>query len=311
MTQSEFDQYFNLFNNSEQKTFLWKIFTSATKTIHADIRNNANSSIYESLDYNTIFTIEFSSDSWGLDISNISLSKYDDEVLLPANSIFEIVNLFRNEKDQIIHIGLVKLDKNIKARASALNNTWVGKGSKIIEKEINLLQNDLQNNSHKYCFVKDDDNMFKLKFALLGPAMNAYANGTFQVNVFIPEGYPNKAPNIKFATKIYHPNISYESGDLDKEILEKIWRPSLSIAKFINIIHNLLIEPNQNYENLNTLQKKEYLEDRDRFVFNAIEVTRRFAQFGTLIAQKQRENNSTELQARIELLKENAYETIV
>jgi len=263
------------------------------------------------LDFNTIFTIEFSSDSWGLDISHLSLSKFEDEILLSANSIFEIVNLYRDEKEQIIHIGLVKLDKNVKVRASALNGTWIGKGSKIIEKEINLLQNDLQDNSLKYCFARDDHNIFKLKFSLIGPPKTVYDGGIFQVNIFIPEGYPNKAPSIKFATKIYHPNISLESGDLDNEFLEKIWRPSLSIVKFINIIYNLLIEPNENFENFNSVQKKEYLEDKDRFVINAIEITRRFALFGPLIAQKQRESNLTEFDAITELLKVNAFETIV
>jgi len=275
---------------------------------HSLGKYNINSSIYENVDYNTVFTIEFSSDSWGLDISNISLSKFDDEVLLPTNSIFEIVNLYRNEKDQIIHIGLVKLDKNIKARMSKLNNTWFNKGIKIIEKEINLLENDLLENNNKYSFVKDEDNIFKLKFALIGPQKSFYENGIFQVNIFIPEGYPNKPPSIKFATKIYHPNISFDSGDLDTEILDKIWRPSLSIAKLINVVYNLLITPNPNYEILNTAQKKEYLNEKDKFAYNAVEVTRRLADFNIKISDYMRRNRANEFEARNALLKIDAFE---
>lgn len=327
LTQEEFDLYFSLFNNTQRKSFCWKTFISATKNVNADIRNNINSSIYENLDYNTIFTIEFSSDSWGLDISELSLSKYQDEILLPANSVFEIVNLTRDEKDQIIHIGLVKLDKNLRksaaaraaptthtapaTRSSVLSNTWLGKGNKIIEKEIVLLQNDLQENSHKYCFVRDEDNLFKIKLALFGPPQTAYANGVFQVNIFVPEGYPNKAPSIKFATKLYHPNISFESGEVDAEILEKIWRPSLSIAKLVNVIYGLLAQPKDSFENLNSVQKKEFVEDRLRFEFNAVEVTRRFANFKGVIEDMQRRGNLSEFDARTKLLMGNAFETSV
>ncbi len=336
LKQEEFDFYFKLFSNTQKKSFCWKSFVSATKSLQADTRNKIDfDSVYEggTNNFNTIFTIEFSSDSWGLDVSQFSLSKnQQDEILLPANSVFEIVKINQDEKDQIIHIGLVKLDRNIKSRASVsrtgnlsnantwvsnsnLNNTWISKGSKIIEKEIVLLQNDLllPDNALKYCFVQDEDNLFKIKFAISGPPQTPYSGGVFQFNISIPEGYPNKTPSIKFATKVYHPNISFESGVLDEEVVEYIWRPSLSIAKLINIIYNLLAVPNENFgrSNTNTVQKKEFNEDRQRFEFNAVEVTRRFASFKGVIAEMQRKNNLTDLEARTELLKRNAFETIV
>ncbi len=308
LIQAEFDEYYRVFN-SKNKSFLWKSFVSATKTAHTDIRNNINSSIYDNVDYNTVFTIEFSSDSWGLDISNLSLSKYDDEVILPANSIFEIVNLYKDEKDQLIHIGLVKLDKNIESRTSKINRTWNNKGLKIVEKEINLVENELSQNNKKFFFAKDNDNVFKLKFGLLGPKGTFYENGIFQVNIFIPEGYPNNPPNIKFLTKIYHPNVSFESGDLDNEIIKKLWRPSLSIAKLINVIFNLLITPNENYENLNTVQKKEFSEEKEKFAFNAIEATRRFADFSLKISDYMRKNRVNENEAKFALLALNAFQS--
>jgi ubiquitin-conjugating enzyme E2 N len=34
-----------------------------------------------------------------------------------------------------------------------------------------------------------------------------YENGTFQLELFLPEEYPMSAPKVRFMTKIYHPNI--------------------------------------------------------------------------------------------------------
>jgi len=313
LTQEEFDEYFEIFN-SKNKTLNWKSIVSATKNLDSDIKNNINSSIYENIDYNTIFLIEFSSDSWGLDISHISLSKYDDEILLPANSIFEITNIQKNPKDQIIYINLLKLDKNVKtARSANVQRKTILKETTIFEKEISLLKNDVNkgNNSDKFSFITEQNDSSIIKFALIGPTKTPYAGGIFQVNVFIPEGYPNKSPIIKFITKIYHPNISFESGNLDSEILDKIWRPSLSIAKLIGIIYNLLIEPNKNYENLDTQAKKEYIENLQTFIYNATDITRRFAIFEDKINEFMKDSRLTELEARNELLKTNAFETII
>lgn len=34
-----------------------------------------------------------------------------------------------------------------------------------------------------------------------------YENGTFTLELFLPEEYPMSAPKVRFMTKIYHPNI--------------------------------------------------------------------------------------------------------
>ena len=34
-----------------------------------------------------------------------------------------------------------------------------------------------------------------------------YENGTFKLELFLPEEYPMSAPKVRFMTKIYHPNI--------------------------------------------------------------------------------------------------------
>lgn len=321
LRQEEFDGYFNIFQNTQNRIFCWKSFVSGTKAIHSDLKNNVNSSIYENTDYNTIFTIEFVSDSWGLDISGLSLSKYDDEVLLPANSLFEITNIFRDDKDQIIHIHLFKLDKNIKSKpvplvhasnpsvARAVRSSTLEKASTIIEKEITLLNFDVMVNNHKYQFLRDDENTFKIKFALNGPQGSPYQAGVFQVNVFIPDGYPNDAPIVKFATKIYHPNISFDSGALDTETMKKFWRPSMSVADLINKIYDLLASPDANIESYNTPQKKEFFDNKEKFAYKALEMTKRFADFSIKINNMQTKNKINEAAAKLELLRLNSFES--
>jgi ubiquitin-protein ligase len=40
-----------------------------------------------------------------------------------------------------------------------------------------------------------------------GPKDTPYAGGNFQLELFLPDGYPMVPPKVRFLTKIYHPNI--------------------------------------------------------------------------------------------------------
>lgn len=39
-----------------------------------------------------------------------------------------------------------------------------------------------------------------------------FEGGTFVINIDIPTGYPFEPPKMKFITKIWHPNISSQTG---------------------------------------------------------------------------------------------------
>lgn len=39
-----------------------------------------------------------------------------------------------------------------------------------------------------------------------------FEGGTFLINIDIPSGYPFEPPKMKFVTKIWHPNISSQTG---------------------------------------------------------------------------------------------------
>ena len=49
---------------------------------------------------------------------------------------------------------------------------------------------------------------------LQGPKNTPYENGTFVVEIDFRNDYPFKCPQIKFVTKIYHPNIHLDTGEI-------------------------------------------------------------------------------------------------
>ena len=57
------------------------------------------------------------------------------------------------------------------------------------------------------------------------------------------EEYPNKAPTVKFVTKMFHPNI-YADGSICLDILQNQWSPIYDISAILTSIQSLLCDPN-------------------------------------------------------------------
>ena len=45
-----------------------------------------------------------------------------------------------------------------------------------------------------------------------GPEGTPYEGGVFDVDILIPKEYPFEPPKMKFMTKIWHPNVSSQTG---------------------------------------------------------------------------------------------------
>ena len=92
----------------------------------------------------------------------------------------------------------------------------------------------------------DDNNITHWEATINGPEDSDYKNGIFLLDIKIPPDYPYKPPICKFKTKILHPNINEESGNICINILKKDWNPSLTISNVLVSIVALLYNPNFN-----------------------------------------------------------------
>ena len=106
------------------------------------------------------------------------------------------------------------------------------------------------------------------------PEETAWEDGTFKLSVDFTEDYPNKAPTVKFMTKMFHPNSAhaprgpcascapaaaarprrrrarsravYADGSICLDILQNQWSPIYDISAILTSIQSLLCDPNPN-----------------------------------------------------------------
>ena len=52
-----------------------------------------------------------------------------------------------------------------------------------------------------------DDNLFVWSASVFGPDDSAWEGGIFSLRITFSEGYPEKAPRIRFVSEVFHPNV--------------------------------------------------------------------------------------------------------
>jgi len=112
---------------------------------------------------------------------------------------------------------------------------------KRLEKELQDIQALSQESSVKADSV--DGDLTHWKGTLDGPESTPYDGGVFEINIEIPADYPYNPPKMKFITKIWHPNISSQTGAICLDVLGKEWSPALTIRTALLSIQALLSSP--------------------------------------------------------------------
>eukprot|EP01115_Flamella_aegyptia_P013175 TRINITY_DN68785_c0_g1_i1.p1 TRINITY_DN68785_c0_g1~~TRINITY_DN68785_c0_g1_i1.p1 ORF type:complete len:173 (+),score=63.25 TRINITY_DN68785_c0_g1_i1:49-567(+) len=90
-----------------------------------------------------------------------------------------------------------------------------------------------------------DNNIMLWEAVIFGPEDTPWEGATFGLQLEFSEDYPNKAPKVKFVSKMFHPNV-YADGSICLDILQKQWSPIYDIAAILTSIQSLLCDPNPN-----------------------------------------------------------------
>ncbi|KAM3588911.1 Ubiquitin-conjugating enzyme E2 T [Umbelopsis sp. WA50703] len=92
-----------------------------------------------------------------------------------------------------------------------------------------------------------NDNCTHLEAHIRGPIDSPFEDGTFKLDVQIPQRYPFDPPQIRFVTPIYHPNID-EAGRICADILKMppagSWKPALNLSTVLLALAGLMSYPN-------------------------------------------------------------------
>ena len=103
----------------------------------------------------------------------------------------------------------------------------------------------------------DENNFYKWSVVIFGPSDTIYEGGFFKALLEFPDDYPNSPPQMKFVTKMWHPNI-YPDGRVcisilhppgvdkfnEQERAEERWRPSLGAEEILLSVISMLNDPN-------------------------------------------------------------------
>ena len=104
-----------------------------------------------------------------------------------------------------------------------------------------------------------------------------YEGGIFAVDIQIPAEYPFKPPKMKFDTKIWHPNISSQTGAICLDILKNEWTPALTIRTALISLQALLCAPEPD-DPQDSVVAKQYKTDRELYNLTAKQWVEQYAQ---------------------------------
>lgn len=117
--------------------------------------------------------------------------------------------------------------------------------------------------------------IFKWNVIIKGPNKSCYENGLFKLLLTFPKNYPEDPPDIKFVTKIYHPNVSSD-GVICISSKSVDWDKNQNIIDIIYSIYDLLKKPNLDH-GINKEALLMYKNDYEGFEKKAKEFTKEYA----------------------------------
>merc|ERR1719510_1507284 len=92
--------------------------------------------------------------------------------------------------------------------------------------------------------LEETDNLTDIRARIDGPEGTPYEGGVFVIRLQLPSDFPHAPPKGFFLTKVFHPNIRPETGEICVDTLKRDWNPKHGIRHLLLVIRCLLIHPN-------------------------------------------------------------------
>ncbi|XP_071693856.1 ubiquitin-conjugating enzyme E2 27-like [Rutidosis leptorrhynchoides] len=124
--------------------------------------------------------------------------------------------------------------------------------------------------------IADANSIRHLIATIPGPVSTPYEGGVFGVDITIPDGYPFVPPKMKFTTKVWHPNVSSQTGAICLDILKNNWSPALNLKTALLSLQALLSAPEPG-DPQDAVVAKQYITENAEFLTTARRWTEDFA----------------------------------
>ncbi|KAI8642351.1 ubiquitin conjugating enzyme 1 [Parasitella parasitica] len=92
-------------------------------------------------------------------------------------------------------------------------------------------------------YVPDETNIYNLYGSIPGPPETPYRDGIFLLDIKLHENHPFTPPDIKFITRVFHPNVSSQTGAICLDVLKSNWSPAMTLRLILMSIQALLESP--------------------------------------------------------------------
>lgn len=110
-------------------------------------------------------------------------------------------------------------------------------------KEHRELQKEAQRGNPEITLAPVDGNLYQWAGTIRGPAGTPYEDGLFRIEAVVPNSYPLTAPNFRFVSTIFHPNVHPKTGEICVDILKSAWSPAWTLQSTCRAILLLLAHP--------------------------------------------------------------------
>ncbi|KAI8529261.1 ubiquitin-conjugating enzyme E2 27 [Rhododendron vialii] len=150
-----------------------------------------------------------------------------------------------------------------------------------VQKELQECNKDIDVSGISIKLKGDNNSLTHLTGTIPGPLATPYEGGNFNIDIVLPDGYPFEPPRMQFATKVWHPNISSQSGAICLDILKDQWSPALTLKTALLSVQALLSAPEPD-DPQDAVVAQQYLRDYQTFAATARYWTETFARTSAL-----------------------------